>query len=157
MTSHYIGKTSEGDVFIFVKNNDGNLSMTGVIKPTPRGNAASCGQINSDLKPEQFVTWARGWDEGLLQVVLRIWGRWHLNDLKAGSPIQEGFVMGWMAAGKAYDYAAFCGAMSEAGINPDADGYRYGTGWKREEVPEDVWEFLNALPQGKQPPEAWRE
>lgn len=155
MTSHYVGKTGEGDVFIFVENRNGNLSVTGVIKPTARGDAASCGQINMNMHPRQFVEWAEGWDAKRLRTVLAIWERWHLNDLKAGSPVQEAFVREWKAAGKVYDYTVLCDEMGEAGLSPDADGYVYGTAWKREEVPEDVWEFLAALPQGKEPPGTW--
>ena len=157
MSSHYIGKTNEGDVFVFINRKNDNLSITGVIKPTPKGNAASCGQINMHLDVSSFVKWAKGWDGNRQSTLLRIWERWHLNDLKAGSPVQEAFVMGWKAAGNDYDYKIISGELELAGMSPDADGYRYGTAWKREEVPEHVWAFLAELPEGKQPPEAWRK
>ena len=45
-------------------------------------------------------------------------------------------------------------ALAAAGLNPDADGYRYGTAWQREDIPDDVTAWLQALPATDRQP-AW--
>jgi hypothetical protein len=77
-----------------------------------------------------------------------IWARWHLNDMRTGSAAQEA----WLRANpvKAVypesHYEKAGAALAHADLNPDADGYKYGHAWKREEVPADVVAWLLNLP-----------
>jgi len=82
--------------------------------------------------------------------IVELWRRWHLNHLRAGSAAQEA----WLRANPldpasyAYPkshYEVAGAALAAAGLNPDADGYKYGTAWKREEVPAEVLGELRAL------------
>jgi hypothetical protein len=77
------------------------------------------------------------------QRMLAIWRRYHLNDMKAGSAVQEE----WLRANPidpaeyAYPkshYEVASAKLAAAGLNPDADGYRYGSAWKAEPLPAEV-------------------
>lgn len=48
-----------------------------------------------------------------------------------------------------YDKAS--AALAAAGLNPDADGYRYGRAWKFEELPQSVVNWLESLPVSAKP------
>lgn len=149
-------------VYCKIKLEDGKLSISGVEGPTPSGNAVGgCGQINMRMNA-RYVAGMRpapGWSRSSIRRFLAIWGRWHLNDMKAGSAAQEE----WLRANPidkaeyAYPksrYEVASAKLAAACLNPDADGYRYGTAWKREEVPAEVVEWLRSLPDTDKTP-AW--
>jgi hypothetical protein len=147
----HIGLSSEGNVYCTIKFKDGKLSITGVIGPMSNGGfKGSCGQIvmgGWDIKQ-----YAEGWSALLDQQFQEVWKRWHLNDMKAGSAVQELFLRNNPV--EKYDYSEVCKKLADAGLNPDPDGYRYGSAWKKEEVPEHVIEFLKSLPDTDTKP-AW--
>ena len=143
-------------VFLTVNWDGKRLSMTGVEGPYGSGNCSgSCGQIilsmrgaRADYIPENGID---------LDKVLEIWDRWHLNDMIAGSPAQMEFLRQNPVPREGY--AATCERLAEVGLNPDpaADGYKYGTKWLREDVPAEVIEFLQSLPDdGGKLPSVWR-
>jgi len=119
------------DVFCRIQiSDDGRLSITGVEGPKPNGIAAgSCGQI--DMHEWNIDTYAPGWSRELEVEFRRVWKAWHLNDMRAECEHQR--ALGWTYA-----------------THPSAEcpecGYRLGTSWLREELPESVIEFLKALP-----------
>lgn len=160
-----IGTTKdEGSTFCEIKFKDGKLSITGVEGPTRGGNArGSCGQIVmgykeydhrgyktlADIKP------APGWDTDTIKRFFDVWDRWHLNDMKAGTPAQERFLREHPITDNLNHYTKSCEALAAAGLNPDPEtGYKYGSAWLREEVPEDALEFLASLPETDVKP-AW--
>ena len=135
---------------------DGRLSISGVEGPTPSGNCiGGCGQIGMHLRNEQHeIQLAPGWTRDMLARFFDVWERWHLNDMKAGTPAQMAELEKHTFKheyGSHYDWA--CKLLEEAGLNPDK-GYRYGTAWLREDVPEDVIAFLQSLPDTDKTP-AW--
>lgn len=132
-------------VFVNVKFDGSRLSITGVEGPTRDGNAiGGCGQIADALTAEGFAP-LPGVDARKLA---EVWNRWHLNDMRAGSPAQEEYLRTHPVAFKYPEshYTKACEALAAAGLNPDA-GYRYGSAWKFEAVPEDVLQWLAALPE----------
>ncbi len=134
-------------LFVTVKYTGGRLSITGVEGPRRNGDCAgSCGQVTDSLAA--VVEYAPGWDRAMALRLATIWNDWHLNDMKAGSPAQEAFLkanpVSYVYPESHYEKA--CEALAAAGLHPDADGYRYGSAWKRVEVPADVLEWLAALP-----------
>ena len=145
-------------VFCKITLQDGRLSITGVEGPTPNGGAVSCGQIDMHLRDKPASEWnlAPGWNAALLARFFATWKRWHLNDMRAGSAAQEA----WLrenpvnAIYPESHYEKTCEALAAAGLNPDADGYRYGTAWQREDIPDDVTAWLQALPATDRQP-AW--
>lgn len=80
-------------------------------------------------------------DDSKLARMVRIWERWHLNDMKAGSPAQ----MAWLESHpeiKGYDEKT--AALAAAGLNPDpgymhnGKPYKYGTAWLKETIPAEI-------------------
>jgi hypothetical protein len=85
--------SKRADVFCKIELKNGCLSITGVEGPKANGNAlGSCGQIDKILR-ETFTTnrfaLASNWSEDTFIRFLDIWDRWHLNDMKAGTPEQQ--------------------------------------------------------------------
>ena len=80
------------------------------------------------------------------QRMLAIWRKWHLNDMKAGSPAQEAWLkahpVNAVCPQSHYDVAS--AALREAGLNPDqsyahnGQPYEYGSAWLKRELPADV-------------------
>jgi len=161
-------------IYCEIRFTDDKLSISGVEGPLPSGNClGACGQIDMHLRSEQAsIKLAPGWTRGKLARFFEVWERWHLNDLRAGTPEQ----MAELERRKAeytdrstshYEWA--CKVLAEAGLlevpNPipapqdDVSRewpkmYRYGTAWLREEVPQDVLTFLASLPDTDRTP-AW--
>lgn len=141
-------------VFVTVAYTDGRLSLSGVEGPTANGDALGSSGQCSDLA---VVDYAPGWTAEMVDRLRAEWERWHLNDMRAGSPAQEA----WLRANPVkatypeshYDKASE--ALAAAGLNPDG-GYRYGSAWLTEEVPADVLAWLQALPDSDRPmPGQW--
>lgn len=71
------------------------LSITGVIRPTPSGNAYSCGQIEDSIRrillPESQanVQLIKPWTRKMVEELLDIWKVWHLNDMRPSCEHQE--------------------------------------------------------------------
>ena len=136
---------------ITVKN--GNLSITGVEGPTKDGDAyGGCGQVIN--WPWNITRFAPGWDAELVARFRAVWERWHLNDLRAGSPAQMEYLRANPVTADCPEsyYEKACEALTAAGLQPDkghlhnGKPYRYGSAWLREQLPRDVMEFLNSLP-----------
>lgn len=137
---------------------DGRLSIYGVIGPKSNGDSfGAFGQIQEELGR---VVPAKGWNEEMVKKFQTIWNRWHLNDLRAGTPKQMRFLEGLESHSGPVDYESAVEAMKEAGIYEDGDfiregkPYRYGSAWLTEEVPAEVLDWLQNLPEAANKP-AW--
>jgi hypothetical protein len=144
-------------VFCKIQTKDGNLSISGVEGPRSSGNClGSCGQIDMHLRPEfaenpsKFILTA-GWTREMVSKFFEVWESWHLNDMKAGSPRQEAAIREWKKTNK-YEYTAACEYLKSIGLFEDSEyihnekPYKYGYGWLKEEIPQDVLDFLESLP-----------
>lgn len=132
------------------------LSLTGVEGPRFDGNAyGESGQIT--LRPEQA---AEPWTMEEVALLGVIWERWHLNDMRAGSPAQEEHLRVLKARGEKppagvshYEWA--CRKLALQGLHPDRDwtdgGYRYGSRWLCESVPDEVLAWLYSRPDATAP------
>lgn len=70
------------------------------------------------------------------------WERWHLNDMRAGLPVQMDYLRAFPPAPKDCDwYTSACEALRAANLY-EVDGYKFGHKWIREEVPAHVLEWL---------------
>jgi len=157
----HIGKGNNGDVFCKIKFDPAkhSLSITGVEGPKRNGNAlGSFGQII--MHEWGIKTYAAGWDAALEAKFRAVWDRWHLNDMRAGSPAQMAFLEANPVEGHHNYYARACQALEAAGLNPDSGHlvngkpYHYGSLWLKEEVSDEVLEFLGSLPESQLTP-AW--
>lgn len=142
-------KTDCGWTYCKIVFDGGRLSITGVEGPTADGDSkGACGQINYYLR--DLVKYGDGWNKNNLAEFLNIWERWHLNDMRAGTPKKNECVRN---SGKGWDYYVACQTLKDAGLLMDS-GYRYATKWLREEVPDEVIEWLENLPDSPDEP-AW--
>lgn len=148
------------NVHCTIKYVDGRLSITGVIGAKRNGDCTgSCGQINGDLFWSLAMSNARldlapGWGGLALRKFLLAWHDYHLNDMCAGSPAQRAELARHTPR---YTYPkTHCDwaleTLTAAGLQPDASylhngkPYSYGSAWLRREVPKDVLDMLQALP-----------
>jgi len=155
-----IGTSAEtGETFVTIEWDGRRLSISGVEGPKPNGNCrGSCGQIEASIE-----SFAEGWDQEKLDKLRTLWRRWHLNDMRAGCEHQR--AEGW--ADRPIDPSKPTDAYikhpdGSRGWNrltwlPAKDGgllcapcptcgYKYGTAWLYEAVPQDVIDWLGALP-----------
>lgn len=156
-------------IFCFIQYHDKpplGLSITGVIGPTQAGNSiGGSGQIVMSLlenKEYRKIRPAPGWDMAHIYAFLLSWDKWHLNDMRAGSPAQMAFLAEHPIDDRLNYFKKASAALEAAGLNPDPNylhqgkPYKYGTAWLHTEVPADVLEFLRKLPDTDKPvPGGW--
>jgi hypothetical protein len=147
-------------VFVKIEYKNKRLSLTGVVGPRSNGNCrGSCGQIMLDE-----VTPNDDWTYEKINELQDIWNKWHLNDLRAGCEHQR---KNWdtnksitiTTYGKQQIKTAGWVTPSE---HPDGlltktceiCGYKYGTQWLFEEIPEEILQTLMNYPGAKIKP-AW--
>jgi hypothetical protein len=140
-----VGRCPDGDVYCKIELTNGKLSISGVIGPMANGNCrGSAGQI---IMSDWGITeYAPGWSPEAEKWFRDAWDRWHLNDMKAGTPAQEAELRKHEFPGypvSHYDWSRE--VLTKAGLQPD-NGYSYGSKWLREEVPKFVVDFLESLP-----------
>lgn len=159
-------------VFCQIKFEDSKLSISGVISPQNNSNClGSCGQIENELiDPLTEKRFQEGWTAKLVKDFVRVWKEWHLNDLQAGCKHQreacwddirinpkelpnssanrdkKGILAMWV---KPKEHK-----MGVLGKPCPICGYKFGTEWRKKEVPKKVINFLEALPKSKKKP-AW--
>lgn len=123
---------------------DGKLSIHGVEGPTSGGNAiGSCGQIG--IEPPQIERLAPEWTREMLVKFREVWRRWHLNDLRAECEHQR--ALGWT-------YEERHDSRTYQGEPCPVCGYHIGSAWLKEELPQEVIDFLESLPETDREP-AW--
>lgn len=133
------------------------LSITGVVGPKRNGDAhGPSGQI-CGTPVEKFH---HGWDAVTLEHFYTVWDRWHLNDLKPGTPLQMEYLRQVTPPYNRnrekmsyYDWAS--GILDAAGLNPDGPD-KFGSRWHYEELPAEVVGFLVGL-EPSQVPYPWDE
>jgi hypothetical protein len=150
-----IGQQTLCAYFVEITYRDGRLRITAVEGPNAHGGCrGSCGQARDGLS--KLVKPDAGWTHADVKRLAEVWDRWHLNDMVAGSPAQ----MDYLRANpitvpfRADYYTLACDALREAGLQPDPNfygtgslPYSYGSAWLSEEVPADVLDFLDSLPE----------
>lgn len=146
-------------IHICIEYTNGKLSINGVIGALPSGNClGSAGQIDRifahrsaldndnqyvDLVTPSQIHFARGWSAEMWLDLLDVWARWHLNALRGGDKHRESAKRALGITNETY--TNICVELAKINLY-DSDGYKYGTAWKREDVPNDVLQFLLSLP-----------
>lgn len=155
-----------GQVYVTIEYTEGRLSMTGVEGPLSNGNCkGGCGQIEMGIDASYLQRLNVNPKLSVLKVrrLLGYWRKWHLNDMRAGCQHQRD--AGWEDVRIDPEELPHSSAnRDEKGIlatwvPPDehiegllgrkcvACGYKYGTAWLHEDVPEDVLRWLRDLPE----------
>lgn len=80
----------------------------------------------------------------LLQEIQTIWRKYHLNDLKAGTKLQEEAIEKWESEGNKYDYTKAKDYLTSIGLNPH-NGYEYGSAWLYMPIPEMVIQRIKEI------------
>lgn len=115
------------------------LSISGAGLERSARDIAYGGQCRDAL--EELRELAPGWTQADVDSIAAIWDRWHLNDLRAACAHMD------LPEDKSYD--ARHHIECEAGT-----GYKYGTAWLVEPLPDDVvteMQRLQSLPVGTIP------
>jgi len=75
--------------------------------------------------------------------IVRLWKLYHLNDMKAGDKEQEKAVKEY-TKNNSYDYEKVCEYLESKNLLVH-NGYRYGTEWLKEEIPQEDLEKIKEL------------
>lgn len=167
----YEWSKSAQSCYVKIKWDGLRLSLTGAVGPRPDGSLVGpAGQIHESLRTAR-IRFNSSWNAGKLKQLLDTWERWHLNDMRPGTPAQMEAIRAWrgvmeglygrnpdywaIARGCGYTsvYAVQCDVLSKKGLLYDGD-YKFGTAWLHEDVPADVLEWLQNLPPADRQP-AW--
>jgi hypothetical protein len=116
---------NKNKVTVGITINDGKFSMSGDM-------GRSCGQIYDSIEPATESQ----------KDLLDLWKKYHLNDMKAGTPRQMELVKG-------LPYVEACAVLERENlledILPDGKEYIYGSGWLTEELPEDIEDLVEEV------------
>lgn len=101
------------------------------------------------LKSEKnLLGWGQIYDEVQEIIPARlyeIWKRWHLNDMRAGTFVQEEILRQAKVSGVEFnDYDDACNYLQRFDALVD-DGYKYGSKWLKEELPQEVIDYVYCL------------
>jgi hypothetical protein len=169
------GVGPDGRLFITIEATSERLSITGVEGPRANGDArGSSGQCVDAL--DRLTGLDGGWTLDMVRRLKAEWERWHLNDMRAGCEHQR--KAGWetrpIDPSKPLNaYGKHTGGTSDTwnmlawvsrkehpegllGEPCDVCGYKYGSAWRSEPVPDDVLAFLTSLPENDELPTAWK-
>ena len=142
------------NLYAKIKYDGTRLSISGVVGPLKNGHCqGGCGQIIFELKEygqEGFYTLsdvrpAPNWTPEMIKQFFDAWNEWHLNDLQAACEHQR--ELGWT-------YEEHHDPKTHKGELCPVCGYSIGSAWLSKEVPGEVLDFLNSLPDTDQQP-AW--
>lgn len=137
-------------VYVGAKITDGRLSVVGTSYEGRKAerNFVSAGQCIVEAR--KVTEPAKGFSRADLDRLVEIWDRWHLNDMRAGCEHQRRW--GWDTMHRleskvgGWDYkikeTAKVKAFKRIGRKCPACGYSYGSAWLREELPQDVVDFV---------------
>jgi hypothetical protein len=127
------------------------LSICGVAGPWHSGNCAgSCGQCDEGL--EKISVFHKGWSKEKAGKLRQVWNDWHLNHMRPGCVHQAEWdtsKMLEMPDGKEKEAGWVTIDEHPEGLlcKPcPVCGYKYGSAWNKEEVPDGVLDWLRALP-----------
>lgn len=116
-----------GEEFTITYTIDGRLSICG-----------RSGQNREDLLKKPLV---KPFTKNMVEKLFYIWNRYHLNDMKPGTPKQMELLRKYTGC----DYSEACRVLKENNLYID-NGYRYGSSWLFEKVPDDIIRWLFELP-----------
>ena len=81
----------------------------------------------------------------LFDEIYKIWGRYHLNGMHAGTEAQDYYLNGYFAAtGEKWEYNRVVEILKAADLYID-NGYRYGSAWLYRPLPENVLTRINEI------------
>jgi len=163
-------------IYVEAKYESGELSIHGTEGPLSSGHClGSSGQIDMDYAHQNpadndyrtvepiktsEIRFASGWSAENWLKLLDVWKVWHLNGLRAGCEHQQ--TLGWdkdlidPTKPPSFDNLKNWKHPPTGHLTEPCPtcGYKYGTAWLKEEVPQDVIDWLFSLPVADKKP-AW--
>jgi len=132
-TLFYKGPNFDCRINIKIKKHNSfkRLSITGVIFED--GEKTGWGQIREEVR--DIIPARLYW----------IWKRWHLNDMRVGTSVQEALLR--RAKDNDVDVSTYekaCDYLHNLDVLVDK-GHKYGSAWLKEELPQHVIDYLSAL------------
>ena len=94
--------------------------------------------------------------EDSFSLIYKLWKKWHLNGLKAGTPKQEEFCKDWLSS-HPYDYTALCSELEARCLFTDKfkgyghrkqykdEPYNYGCDWIIDVIPDEDIDLILGL------------
>ena len=130
------------EVEIEVNYSNDRLSICGSVWNSKKTDIIAGGQCLDSIKPyfkhnKEF------------NYLFTIWKEYHLNDMKAGSPLQEAFIKNLNLDN--YNYESVCKELENAGLLIDDSylhddkPYRYGSAWIFSPIPESVKNYIQTI------------
>lgn len=115
------------------------LSMVGLLWEPGHKPDAWGGQCHREIA----ALWA---DMPLVVRMTEVWARWHLNDMRAGTPKQEAAITEHYGRPRVgYEFGQACQHLRRLGLYED-DGYKYGSAWLYEPLPQEIVDEVCAWP-----------
>lgn len=136
MEKTYILKKENIKAKIFLKLEKGCFSCSGELYEG--GECTSAGQCIDEIA-DWFI------ENETVQEIRKLWKKYHLNDMHAGTPEQEGALERAGFDGFANKYSECCEYLKRIGLY-EQNGYKFGTGWLKWEIPDkDLKRIENLL------------
>ena len=118
-------ETEKGKVF----------TMSAGVWDSKRDDMLCCGQMCDEL-PELYP------NNKLVKRLVEIWGKYHLNDMNAGTERQEQAL--YNAGKDKADYTEQCEYLKSIGLYFDGN-YEYGSAWLFRPIPENIIEEIEKI------------
>jgi hypothetical protein len=140
-------------------NLNGCLTLSGVVGPNSLGGCAgSAGQCDEELV--RIDGFHRYWSHKRAEKLRRVWRAWHLNHNRPGCTHQKDWDVNKVLF--LPDGEKRLAGLTMYDEHPEGllckpcpvCGYKYGTAWNKEAVPENVLVWLHGLPDTEYNP-AW--
>ena len=132
-TVFYAGKDFSCTLDIEIKDENSFKSLTIIGFYFTGKKLLECGQIHDKV---QEIIPAR---------LYEIWKRWHLNNMRAGTFVQEEILRQAEASGIEFnDYDEACNYLQRFDALVD-EGYNYGTAWLKAALPQEVIAYVCCL------------
>jgi hypothetical protein len=112
---------------------DGRFSVSGSLYEN--GECEYCGQCLDSLS--ELI------DDPVFTQVYWLWKRYHLNDLHAGTPVQE-YALEHAPFPKNADYTVRCEYLKSIGLY-EVGGFKYGHGWLTETIEPHDLELIKSI------------
>lgn len=136
MKKTYTLKKENTKANIFLELENGCFSCSGEIYEYGK---CTCGGQCIDEIADLFI------ENETAQEIRELWKKYHLNDMHAGTPEQEGALERAGLGEFANKYSECCEYLKRIGLY-DQNGYKFGTGWLKWEIPaKDLKRIENLL------------
>ena len=161
-----VGRGRDGNIFVKITHKNKKLSISGVEEPLSNGNCqGGCGQIEMRMNEEHInnIVFVEGWNKNKIKTFLDIWRKWHLNGMFAGCVHQreakwKEYRIDPRELPKSYANRDDRGIIATSVLPEEHKdgklnkpcpicGYKYGSKWLFEKVPELVLSYLQNLPE----------